>query len=494
MAVIDTFLKLLVAQKADSLIIVPEEVPAVVKADDRSELPMPAVPTDLAKRLAQEVVGTERSGELQEGKALEGTYRSDDGEEFSYRVESNGSGCRIQLHSLATDDHAEPPQEDPAKVRPEQSRGELTPVSPISSTKLGEPAVAPQAEILSVLDQALEVEASDLFLSAGKPVQMRVNGAIHALNTAPISDAMILQLLPGEEARHDLEHSGSADFAVRWGWAGKSCRFRINIFRHSNGHAAALRPVRPQIPSLDQLQLPPDLLELGSYSRGLVLVTGASGSGKSSTLAALVDHINQTMARHIITIEDPIEFEYQDAKSLVHQREVGADVESFSAGLRAALRENPDVILLGEMRDLPTISAALTAAETGHLVFSTLHTGSATAAVNRIVDVFTGQQQAHVRTQLAASLRAVVAQRLVPSADGTSRIPAIEKLLVTPAVANGIRDAQEHHMRSAIQTGGEEGMITLERYLASLAQRGKITRETAYQYAEDRRAVEKLLA
>ncbi len=499
MAVIDTFLKLMVTQKAERLVLVPEEVPTLRKSDETIPLPMPAVPADLAKRLALEVVGAEQSEALAGGQPVEGAYRSDDGDEFAFVVTTNGAGCRIEMYAL--DEGADSEGADPKK--PEAREEEAVPnrdapeVAPAQRTleprKSDLPAPQPDPAVLAALEESLRADASDLFLSTGKPAQMRIDGVIRGLDTALATDVQILQLLPNEEGRRELERSGSVDFGAAWEIAGTSRRFRINVFRHSRGLAAAFRPIRALIPSLPELHLPGDLLELCSHSSGLVLVTGASGSGKSTTLAALVDHINQTMARHIITIEDPIEFEHRDDNSLVHQREVGTDLESFSAGLRAALRENPDVILLGEMRDLDTISAALTAAETGHLVLSTLHTGNATAAVNRIVDVFPGHQQAHVRVQLAASLRAVVAQRLVPAADHSGRLPVLEKLIVTPAVANGIRDGHEHHMRSAMQTGAEEGMITLERSLASLVRNGQISRDTAYRYADDQQALHKLL-
>ena len=290
-----------------------------------------------------------------------------------------------------------------------------------------------------------------------------------------------------EERQHGLRRA-------RWTVAGASTTLPPqHLSPHPGDSPPPFAPSKHAFPSFTELHLPPSLTELTTFNSGLVLVTGASGSGKSTTLAALIDHINRNRATHIITIEDPIEYEHRDDKSLIHQREVGANVISFSQGLRAALRENPDVILLGEMRDLDTISAALTAAETGHLVFSTLHTGAATSAINRIVDVFPGHQQAHIRGQLSSSLRAVISQQLLPTAGGSGRVPALEKLLVTSAVANSIREGHEHHMRSSMQTGVEEGMITLERSLASLECRGLITRDTAYRYAHDREALGKLI-
>lgn len=478
MAVIDTFLKLVITQRAQSLRLHPDEVPRVVTEGASSELPMPSVPPDLIDRLSAEVAGAERAAQ-RTAEPLEGTYQTADGEEFTYRISGAGTDCTIEMHALA-----------PATEPETEGIPSSTPAPPpLSFSSTG----SPDPLVLQVIQQALHSEASDIFLSTGKPSQMRLHGSIRLLNETPMRDEDILNLIPTEEGVADLELTGSTDFAVRWPIGSNQQRFRLNVFKHSHGLAAAIRPIRTDIPTLNSLHLPPNLTELCSYASGLVLVTGASGSGKSTTLAALVDYLNQTKPRHIITIEDPIEFEHHDAKSLVHQREVGASVESFSSGLRSALRENPDVILLGEMRDLATISAALTAAETGHLVLSTLHTGSATSAINRIVDVFPGHQQPHVRVQLAASLRAVLSQRLVPSADGRSRYPALEKLLVTPAVANSIRDGQEHHMRSAMQTGASEGMITLERSLATLECRGHITREAALRYAQDQEALKKLL-
>jgi twitching motility protein PilT len=290
-----------------------------------------------------------------------------------------------------------------------------------------------------------------------------------------------------------LDSSGSVDLAVELNLSGFPRRFRVSLFHHHNGLAAAMRPVRDHIPSLSELNLPRDLYEMVSYPNGLVLMTGAAGSGKSTTLAALVDHINQTKARHIITLEDPIEFEHINSRSLVHQREVGRHVESFSSGLFAALRESPDVILVGEMRNLATISAALTAAETGHLVLSTLHTNSATSAVDRMIDVFPGHQQPQVRHQLAGVLRAVVTQILIPSTQWPARVPAIEKLVVTDAVACQIRDGRNHQLLSLIQAGRDEGMITLERSLASLVRSNKVSQATATAHARDVEGLNKLV-
>lgn len=404
--------------------------------------------------------------------------------------------CRpvsIEVHVLGTAPREAPAEEDNltravagftrTAVVPEPA--EISRDVPFSSR--------PDPELMNLLDQALRQNASDLFLSSGKAPRIRKNGQICPLDAPAPDRAQILGLVPDEAARDALERAGSADFAIRWEMPDGPRRIRVNVFRHHDGLAAALRPIRRRVPQLAELSLPNDLHQLATFPNGLVLVTGVAGSGKSTTLAALVDHLNRARPKHIITIEDPIEYEHREIQCMIHQREVGANVESFASGLRAALRESPDVILLGELRDLDTISAALTAAETGHLVLATLHSGSASTAINRIVDVFPGHQQSHVRTQLALSLRAVLSQRLIPSRAG-GMVPAIEKLLVTPAVANGIREGQDHFMRNAMLTGGEDGMITLERSLANLVRDRIIDRETALLAATDRQALNHLIA
>ena len=483
MAVIDTFLKLMLEKRAERLVLVPDAVPFLLKSGETIELSMPALRDEILKRMWSEIAG--------EDLRQEGSFQGADGAEFGYHIQPAGSGCRIEVHTLEI-----PP---PAEVDPlaEELLRQTRPSPSSASSELPLPQTARFAatstpDLLATIDQAVAAEASDIFLSSGKQPRARRKGIITRLDApAPLS-GQILQLLPDEAARREFEESGSADFAVRWELSGGSRRFRVNVFRHLDGVAAALRPIRPRIPSLAELDLPESLLDLVSFPGGLVLVTGTSGSGKSTTLAAMVDHLNRSKAKHVITLEDPIEFEHKEDHCLIHQREVGSDVESFSSGLRAALRENPDVILLGELRDLSTISAALTAAETGHLVLGTLHSGSASSAVNRIVDVFPGHQQAHIRVQLASSLRAVLSQRLVPTRS-KGLVPVLEKLLVTPAVANGIREGHDHYLRNAMLTGADDGMITLERSLAHLVRKGTIDLETAVRHATDQQALQNLL-
>jgi twitching motility protein PilT len=493
MAVIDTFLKLMLEKRAERLVLVSDQIPYLLHSGETIELSMPALGATTVQRISQEIAHASSSAAAADGRH-EGTFRAADGADFGYLVIPQGAACRIEVHPLS-----HPPADDSsagndplaaALAEFVQPRAEMPHVPVREPAKPAESR--PDADLLAIIDHAISLQATDVFLSSGKPPRIRRNGGIVTLDEPAPSAAQILQLLPGETARQELEHTGSADFAVRWDLSDGSRRIRINVFRYLDGVAAALRPIRRRIPPLAELNLPENLLELAAFQSGLVLVTGTSGSGKSTTLAALIDHINRTRQCHVITIEDPIEYEHREIQCMIHQREVGANVESFSTGLRAALRENPDVILLGELRDLPTISAALTAAETGHLVLATLHSGSATAAVNRIVDVFPGHQQSHVRTQLALSLRAVVSQRLVPTR-GKGLVPALERLVVTPAVANGIREGQDHFMRNAMLTGGDDGMVTLERSLATLVRERTIDRETAFRHAMDPKALEHLL-
>ncbi|MEO5914752.1 MAG: PilT/PilU family type 4a pilus ATPase [Luteolibacter sp.] len=476
MAIIDTFLKLMVERQAERLVLVSDRTPFLLMDGETIELSMPALREDMLRRISSEMIGEE--------ERYEGKFLSANSVEFGYRVQPGPPEWRIEIHTLGAVPREGHTAEDP--LTRAVAGFMKTPSKPAAMEVAGrEPSPGrPDPELVALLDQALLENASDLFLSSGKPPRIRRNGVIVALDAGAPNRQQILALVPDDDARGALEQCGSVDFAVRWEMPDGPRRIRINVFRHLDGVAAALRPIRRRAPQLSELSLSEDLHQLATFPNGLVLVTGVAGSGKSTTLAALVDFLNRTRPRHIITLEDPIEYEHREIQCMIHQREVGSNVESFATGLRAALRESPDVILLGEMRDHDTISAALTAAETGHLVLSTLHSASASTAINRIVDVFPGHQQGHIRSQLALSLRAVLSQRLVPSRSG-GLVPAVEKLLVTPAVANGIREGQDHFMRNAMLTGGEDGMITLERSLATLVRDRLIDRETALRAATD---------
>jgi twitching motility protein PilT len=291
--------------------------------------------------------------------------------------------------------------------------------------------------------------------------------------------------------RRRLADGAAVDFSFSVHGVG---RFRANAYRAVRGYNLAIRMLPDEIPSLQDLSLPSSLAQLTEFPNGLVLFTGPTGSGKSATMAALVAHLNKTRPIHIITLEDPIEFVHERQQAVVRQREVGVHVASFAEGLRDALREDPDVILVGEMRDLETISLALTAAETGHLVFSTLHSNRAANTIDRIVDVFPEHRQAQVRLQLSEALRAVVAQRLLPRADVSARIPALEVLRVNHAVAHNIREGRAHQIPSIMQTHREEGMWVLERHLAALVRKGLLAEATARAHATDLHLLETYLS
>ena len=328
----------------------------------------------------------------------------------------------------------------------------------------------------SILLQANDLCASDIHLSAGMPPMLRVAGALRTIDVTPLGNAqvrgMIDSVLP-ETLRLVFAEGAACDFAFAAGDPALG-RYRANAYRQQRGVALALRPIPTVVPTLESIQAPPLLRSLAELGQGLVLVVGATGSGKSTTLAAMTEHINSTVAKHVLTIEDPVEFVYEPQRSLITQREVGRDTPSFADALKAALREDPDVILLGEMRDLETIRLALTAAETGHLVLATLHTASAPQAIERILDVFPGEERDLARTLLADVLRAVVAQQLVVRSDGEGRVAAHEILVGTPAVRNLIRENKTAQLVSAMQTGQQFGMQTMAQSLEQLFRAGLI--------------------
>ncbi|MFN0151460.1 MAG: type IV pilus twitching motility protein PilT [bacterium] len=335
------------------------------------------------------------------------------------------------------------------------------------------------ARIDVLLRGVRDQSASDLHLTAGAPPVLRVHGEICPIEFQELTPEQCRRLLyeiMTDEQVAQFEKTGDIDFSYEI--AGE-LRVRANVYEQHLGIAACFRLLPTQILSVDQLELPRDVLRFTEIQKGLVVVTGPPGSGKSSTLAALIDHINTNQRKHIITIEDPIEFVHKNKKSLVNQREVGRHTSSFADALRAALREDPDIILVGEMRDRETIQLALTAAEVGQVVFGTLHTSSAAQTVNRIIDVFPADEQEQVRTVLADSLRGVVAQRLLRRSDRDGRIAAVELLFVTPAVAALVRDKKTMQILSAMQVGKKEGMMLFEDAVLQLLRDGKITQETA---------------
>ena len=332
-------------------------------------------------------------------------------------------------------------------------------------------------ELAKWLREAMERGASDLHLTVEAPPVLRVHGELVDLPGPRLRPETIRDLLApilDERARERLAREGQADFAYSLPGIG---RFRANVYQQRGSLAAAFRLIPTSVPDLDGLGLPPSVAGFCDLAQGLVLVTGPTGSGKSTTLAAMIDRINRTRRLHIVTLEDPIEYLHRHRLSLVNQREVGLDVVSFAAGLRAALREDPDVIMVGEMRDLETIATALTAAETGHLVLATLHTPNAPQAVDRIIDVFPAEQQNQVRVQLAGVLEGIVAQRLVPAADGRGRYVVAEVLMGTPAVRNLIREGKTAQLAAVMETSRQHGMVTMRESAGQLLARGLVTRE-----------------
>ncbi len=339
-----------------------------------------------------------------------------------------------------------------------------------------------QRDLISFLSTAREADASDLHLTAGAIPFGRIHGLIERFEQPPLTDTEAESLigeileLGGAERKKDLDLTIDAP---------NLGRFRVNIHHQRRGWGAALRCIPRGVPDLDDLQLPDSLHTVTQYRVGMVLVTGPTGSGKSSTLAALVSDINRTRKQHVVTIEDPIEFVFQGQRCNVTQREVGTHTNTFYNALRAALREDPDVIMVAELRDLETIRTAIVAAETGHLVLGTLHTRDAASTVNRLLDVFPPGEADQVRTMVAASLRTVISQRLLPRKGGGSRVPAYEILNVTPAVAKQIRDGRTHQLPSLLQIGRKQGMIDLDTCLTELLEKGLITEETARSNAKN---------
>jgi twitching motility protein PilT len=333
--------------------------------------------------------------------------------------------------------------------------------------------------IHELLSYALEQRASDLHLAAGEVPALRIDGDVRRLNTPALGKDEVKKLIFSvmtEQQKVRFAENMEIDFAID---VEGLCRFRVNAFARRGGVAGVFRLIPNDIIALAHLDLPKVVTEIANYPKGLVLITGPTGSGKTTTLAAMLDHINRTRRRHILTIEDPIEFVHRPQKCLINQRELGVHTKSFSAALRSALREDPDVILIGEMRDLETIQLAITAAETGHLVFATLHTKGARDSVDRIIDAFPPAQQAQIRTQLAASLRAVISQILLPRKGKKGRVCAAEIMLVSHGIQNLIRENKVFQIPSLMQTSGGMGMQTLRQTLRSLVRTNQISADVA---------------
>lgn len=365
---------------------------------------------------------------------------------------------------------------------------------PGDMSPVGAEVAAARSRLEALLRQMVQSNATDLHLVAGVPAAFRINGEIRFAPEIAMTNGEVRALVPSARLLEELKRGEAVDFSVATtGENEVGFRFRINVHRQRGQMAASVRLLPSKIPTLAQLNLPRTLVELSKPSRGLVLVCGPTGSGKSSTLAAMIGEINRTQAKHIITIEDPLEYEHTNVKSLVEQIEIGKDVDSFAGALRAALRQDPDVILVGEMRDLETVSIALTAAETGHLILSTLHTSSPAQSINRIVDVYPSNQQQQIYKQIALSLNAVLHQKLVPRADGRGVVPAVELLLANIAVRHQIRSGKLEGLHNEITLGKRQGMISFDESLRELVNARLVTRDDAMTRANDPDELRKIL-
>ncbi|MDY0003742.1 MAG: PilT/PilU family type 4a pilus ATPase [Polyangia bacterium] len=529
MAAIDSLLRLVAFQRADALRIRPGVAPALIIGETERPLSMPALTPEMVDGFLEEIFGD--AWPLDGEGSRELSHEMSGGGPFHVTVSlQGGKVTRATFRPGTTGARAEPGQGHRAGTRQESGRALAVSVAPSASVSGADPALSSTAlgsardlvrdsardlarasvrdsarpsgagaspALLGLLCDAQAKGASDLFLSTGRPARWRIGGQLSALeDIVPVEgelEAMLgEQLTPLASAR--LAEHGSVDiaFGLPAPAGGPTLRFRVSLFEEDGGLVAAFRVLGPRAPTVEELNLPPSILRLVEHRHGLVLMVGPTGSGKSSTLSALIEQLNGTVARHVITIEDPIELRYVPRRCLIHQREVGAHVSSFADGIRSALRSSPDVILVGEMRDPETIAAALTAAETGHLVLSTLHCGTAGMAVDRIVDAFPEARQNQVRLQLADVLRSVVSQRLLPAVRG-GLVPALEILHVTRAVGALIREGRGHQVASLIQTGREAGMVPLERSLAELVRAGRVSTAVAMEAAEDPAALQDLL-
>jgi twitching motility protein PilT len=377
----------------------------------------------------------------------------------------------------------------PAGRGPARGEGQSSRAPGQSAASEGQPTGRGPSDLLALLRLGLERGASDVHVHAGTPLRLRLHGRFETVGEAPIEPAaaerMLRSALDAEHARR-FDERGEVDFA--WTVPGLG-RFRVNFYRQLRGMDGVFRSIPARVPTLEELGLPTALAKFTNYHQGLVLVTGPAGCGKSSTLAALVDLINEERREHILSVEDPIEVLHPAKRCVVNQRTVGPHTASFARALRAALREDPDVIVIGELRDLETISLALTAAETGHLVLATLHTSGAIRTLNRIVGVFPADQQDQVRSMVSESLRAVISQRLVPTADGRRRLPALEVLVNNKAVGNLIRENKAFQLQSVLQMGAAQGMGLMDDSLARLVREKLVTREEALRHCEDARRI-----
>ena len=496
MAAIDSLLTLIDAQQATGIVLRSREAPVLIGGKRRG-LTMPPLDRETMDIFAIEVLTAEEYERLRGAGACDAVYRSERQGVFAVEARLSSDTLSLKL-SRGAAGLAKPVAPSPAaapapSIPPGVDKGapgtghtfrSSAEVAHVEVEAQDPVSAAAAARLAGLIAHAADGDVSDVIVSAGQPLWTRSATGLVASSASPIGEADLrafVDLVLDSSRRRVLESVGSVDLP----WQAPEVdgegarRFRLNVFTQAHGLAVALRPVSRRAPSLAELNLPDSVGALANANGGMVLVVGPTGSGKSTTLAAMVETVNRTRARHVITLEDPIEFVYQPRRCLIHQREVGTHVESFAAGLRAALRECPDIILVGEMRDRETVAMALTAAETGHLVLSTLHSGSAPMAIDRIVDIFPEHQQGQIRQQVAGSLRAVLTQQLLAGSVPGTRYPALELLTVNYAVGALIREGKTHQLATQIQTGREDGMIAFEASLYELLRAGRISREVA---------------
>ena len=371
----------------------------------------------------------------------------------------------------------------------------LDDIDPLGRIETGfQPHPDADPDLIAALQEVVRLTASDLHVTSNAPPMLRIDGSLTPVEGSEVWSrdkvTSALQSILKPAQRETFESELELDFAFA---VSENARFRVNFYQQRDAIGGAFRLIPTEIKPLEALGVPDTVARFAELARGLVLVTGPTGSGKSTTLAALIDLVNRTRTDHVVTVEDPIEFMHGNKRSLINQREVGSDTHSFSAALKHVLRQDPDVILIGELRDLETISVALTAAETGHLVFATLHTQDASQTIDRVIDVFPPHQQGQVRTQLAATLQGVVCQTLVKVASGKGRVVATEVMVITPAIANLIREGKTYQIPTALQAGRELGMFTMDQHLAELVDRGKITHAAAMEKAHDIEGLKRLI-
>ncbi|MEZ4403155.1 MAG: PilT/PilU family type 4a pilus ATPase [Kofleriaceae bacterium] len=495
MAAIDSLLRVMSLRGAEAMIISTGQVPTLRRAGQPEPMAMPPIDPLMVLGFVDELVAEERRAELDARGSGEVTHAVG-ADAYAISIERTSVGFRLLVRQAKPSAPKPTPTAAPVGRRAEPAAPPTAATPPSagaapSSSSSSSPATPADADLvahappalLALLEHAAARGASDLFVSAGAPPRLRVDGELLELDAAAVDEAELVTLvaaLGGPAARRALLDDGAVDFGATVG----DLRVRGHGFQHERGVGVVLRLIRTAIPSMASLGLPDDLVTLVTQRSGLVLVAGPTGAGKSTTLVALLGYLNRVRARHVVSLEDPIEYLHSSGRCLIHQREIGRHAPSFAAGLRAALREAPDVIVVGELRDPATIAIALTAAETGHLVLGTVHAASAAGAVARLIDAYPAHQQDQARSQLAAALRTVVTQYLVPNLAG-GRSVAIERVPVTAAVSHLIRQGDLQLMGTHIQTGRDVGMIPLERSLARLVRAGTVDATVARAVALD---------